>query len=153
MTQIATQRVASILAGPRGIGARSAGGVYDAGAQNDVADPDSFELAPIELSGTTDAINPHVAGNYVIKTAGVDAITLGAPTAGIDDNLSINIWSDTANAHTVTLPSALFAIGAALKTVATFSAFRGAGLSLRAYNGTWQVIGLSPGMTIAGNFA
>jgi len=142
MTQIQTPRTSSILAGPRGIGARAAGGAYSQDAQQDLSDADAFEQAPVELSGTTDAINPHVSGNYIIKTGSADAITLGLPTVGVDDNLSINIYSDTLFAHTVTLPSTGFATGAAtIKTVATFAAFRGAGLTLRAYNGTWQALG------------
>jgi hypothetical protein len=149
MTQIQTPVLPNISQGPRGIGARNAGGVYSQDGQQDIIDGDSFQGPETLLSGTTDAIVNHVAGNYIIKTAGVDAITLFAPTAGIDDGLSINIWSDTANAHTVTLPSAVFASGKAQSTVATFAAFRGAGISLRAFNGVWQVIGLSPGMSNA----
>jgi hypothetical protein len=148
MTQIQTPQQASILAGPRGIGARAAGGAYTQDCQQDLGDGDSLQQAPIFLTGTTDAINPQVPGNYVIKTAGVDAITLGLPRAGLDDNLSINIWSDTTNAHTVTLPSALFAAGIALHSLATFAAFRGAGISLRAMNGSWQVLAQS-GITLS----
>ena len=148
MTQIQTQRIANIIQGPRGIGARAAGGAYTQDCQSDLSDGDSFQQAPVEISGSSDAINPHISGNYVIKTAGVDAITLGAPTAGVDDGVSINIWSDTANAHTVTLPSALFASGQALHGLATFPAFRGAGMSLRAYNGAWHVVGNSVGTVV-----
>jgi hypothetical protein len=143
MTQIATFRQPAINAGPRGIGGRNSGGAYSQDGQQDLIDSDAFQSGPIELSGTTDAINGSVSGNYLIKTAGVDAVTLTAPRAGLDDNLSIAIYSDTTNAHTVTLPSALYASGVALKTIATFAAFRGAGLALRAYNGSWQVISQS----------
>jgi hypothetical protein len=66
-------------------------------------------------------------------------MTLAAPTAGVDDGLSIAVYSDSTQAHTITATS-LFAAGVALKTTATFAAFRGAGLQLRAYNGVWQVI-------------
>lgn len=144
MTQIATQLVTSILAGPRGVGARALGGAYTQDCQQDLNDTDSFQQAIILLSGTTDALNPHVPGNYIIKTGSADAITLPLPTAGLDDNLCINIWSDTLFAHTVTLPSTGYANGAAvLKTIGTFAAFRGAGMTLRAFNGTWQVVGNS----------
>jgi len=102
-------------------------------------DCDAFSAAPTLLTGSADAINPHVSGNYIIKTAGVDAMTLTAPTVGLDDNLNIQIWSDTTNAHTLTATS-LLANGTALKTTATFAAFRGAGIGLRAFNGVWQVI-------------
>jgi len=141
MTQIQTVRAPNIIQGPRGIGARSTGGAYDAGAQADLNDTDPFQTSPIELSGTTDVINPQVPGNYIVKTGQVNAITLAAPRVGIDDNLALQIWSDTAFAHTITCPGAIIAAGVALKTVITFPAFRGGGVSLRAYNGTWQIVG------------
>jgi hypothetical protein len=148
MTQIQTPRLPNINQGPRGIGARAIGGAYTQDCISDITDGDSFQNGPIELSGTTDVINPHISGNYVIKTGSADAITLGAPTALVDDCVSINIWSDTAFAHTVILPSALFASGQALHGTATFPAFRGAGMSLRAYNGAWHVVGTSVGPVV-----
>jgi hypothetical protein len=151
MTQIATNRFPSIGQGPRGIQARSSGGAYSQDCQNDLVDGDSLQGSVTELSGTTDAIvipspigYPFVSQNYIIKTGSADAITLSLPRVGLDDNLSINIWSDTLFAHTVTLPTTGYATGTAvITTIATFSAFRGAGMTLRAYNGTWQVIGRS----------
>jgi hypothetical protein len=142
MTQIQTSVLPNIIQGPRGIGARAAGGAYTQDTQQDVIDSDSFEGGIVLLSGTTDALNPHIPGNYIIKTGSADAITLTAPTAGVDDNLTISIFSDTLFAHVVTA-AALFANGTALKTTATFAAFRGAGMSLRAFNGVWQVVGSS----------
>lgn len=142
MTQIQTTLPPAINNGPRGIGARSVGGGYSLDSQQDLIDTDSFQGQLTLLTGTTDAINPFVPGNYIIKTGGVDAITLAAPRAGLDDGLSINIWSDTLFAHTVTTV-ALFANGTALKSIATFAAFRGAGLQLRAMNGVWHVIASS----------
>jgi hypothetical protein len=141
MTQIQTPRQPSIITGPRGIGARSVGGAYSADAQQDLIDTDSFQGAPIELSGTTDVLNSQTGGNYVVKTAGVNAMTLGAPRVGIDDGVTISVFSDTTNAHTITCPSAIVAAGVALKTVITLPAFRGGGVTLRAYNGVWQIIG------------
>jgi hypothetical protein len=102
-------------------------------------DSDALQGPIVELSGTTDAIAPNVPGNYVVKTAGVNAMTLAAPRVGIDDNLTIAIYSDTLNAHTLTTV-ALLANGTAIKNVATFAAFKGAGLVLRAFNGVWQVV-------------
>lgn len=115
------------------------GGSYDRSAQQDIADGDAFQGGITLLTGAADAINPHVSGNYMVKTAGVDAMTLAAPTPGADDNLSIGIYSDTLFAHTVTATT-LFANGTALKSVATFGAFKGAGILLRAFNGVWQVV-------------
>jgi len=95
----------------------------------------------IFLSGSADAVPGGVAGFYVVKTAGVDAMTLAAPTAAQEGNI-ISIWSDTANAHTVTAPSAIFAVGA-LKTVATFPAARGAGIMVRVCNLFYHLISSS----------
>jgi hypothetical protein len=149
MTQSATPQVANIIQGPRGIGARATGGAYTQDCQQDLADTDAFQGAPILLSGTTDALVPlnnsttlaHSPGNYIVKTAGVNAMTIPTPTPGVDDGLSVNVWSDTANAHTITCATQVIAAGVALKTTITFPAFRGAGVSLRAFNGTWQIIG------------
>ena len=150
MTQIQTVRPPSIAQGPRGIPADGLGGAYSPRHQKDIIDCDSFEGPITELSGTTDAIDPTVAGNYIIKTGSADAITLGLPRVGIDDNLSINIYSDTAFAHTITLPSTGFTTGSTvLKTAITLLAFRGSGVTLRAYNGTWQVVGNSGPGTFA----
>lgn len=150
MTQIANVRTPSIAQGPRGIPARGLGGSDTPFGKQDIIDADGFEGPVTELSGTTDAIDPTVPGNYVIKTAGVDAITIGAPRVGLDDNLSINIYSDTANAHTITAPSAIITTGSTvLKTAITLLAFRGSGVTLRAYNGTWQVIGNAGPATFA----
>lgn len=104
-------------------------------------DCDSFEGPITLLNGAADVIPPFVAGNYIVNRAGVNAMTLAAPRAGTDDGLTINVWSDSANAHTITGPTTIFAAGAALATVITFKAFRGSGVSLRAFNGVWQVIG------------
>jgi len=100
------------------------------------------------LSGSADVIPAGVAANYVVKTAGVNAMTLAAPTAAQEGNI-ITIFSDTTNAHTLTATS-LLANGTALKTTATFPAFRGAGLILRACNGVYHVLsnGASAGVVV-----
>jgi len=111
-------------------------------AAGDVLQCDAFQGVPVSLTGTADAINPYsTSNNYVVTTAAADAITLPLPIAGVDDNLSIAIYSATAYAHSVTLPSAKLASGQALKTTATLAAFAGAGILLRAWNGTWQQVG------------
>lgn len=98
----------------------------------------SLNWPGINLTGTADAINPAVPGFYVIKTGSADAMTLAAPPASAEGNI-IQIWSDTLFAHTLTATT-LLANGTALKTTATFPAFRGAGLILRACNGVWHVL-------------
>jgi len=114
-------------------------GAVDGSLLQQVYDGDALQGPITLLTGTADAINPHVSGNYIVKTGSADAMTLGAPTPGTDDNLSIAIYSDTLFAHTITATS-LFANGTALKTTCTFGAFRGAGIVLRAFNGVWQVM-------------
>lgn len=84
------------------------------------------------------------SGNYVITKAGVAAMTLAAPTAGVQDGMIIVLISDTAYAHTLTATS-LLENGASGSpyTTATFGAYIGANITLRAYNGTWVVIAVS----------
>ena len=86
------------------------------------------------------AIDPHTAATYVITKAGVLADTLAAPTAGVDDGLEIVVTSNTANAHTITATGLLNTGAAAGANLATFAAFPGAGLTLMAYQGKWNVL-------------
>lgn len=118
-------------------------GSYDQSAVQDIVNGDAFQGPITVLTGTADAINPHVAGNYIINSSSADAITLAAPTAGVDDGLSIAIYVQSVSlAHTITATS-LFAAGVALKSTCTPAQFAGAGVSLRAYNGLWHVIGVT----------
>lgn len=123
------------------------GNPSDFGPYSDISSQKTIEVSAanaatnqpgINLTGTTDAIDATVPGFYVVKTAAVDAMTLVAPAAAAEGNI-IEIVSDTANAHTLTATS-LLAGGTALKTTATFPAFRGAYLKLRACNGVWEVL-------------
>lgn len=91
------------------------------------------------LSGSTDAVPANLSASYMVTTAGVDAMTLAAPTAVVDDGKTIVISSNTANAHTLTA-TGLLQCGTTAVNVATFAAHPGAGLTLRAYNGKWNVI-------------
>jgi hypothetical protein len=81
---------------------------------------------------------PVVAGSYVITAASAVALTLAAPVAGTQDGLTISISSATAFAHTITA-TGLLQTGTAAVNVVTFAAFAGASVTLRAYNGKWQV--------------
>lgn len=95
------------------------------------------------LSGTTDALTGASAGFWVVKTGSADAITLATPLAAHEGNI-INIWSDTAFAHTVTCPTTNFLIGAAAnKTVCTFPARPGAGISVRVCNLNYHLLNTS----------
>lgn len=101
------------------------------------------------LAGLTDAI-PLQAGNYTIKSVAVDAMTLAVPAAGQAGQV-IMIYSDSAFAHTLTCPSAILQAGvtAGNKTVATFAAFKGAGLTLLATaQGSYTVLS-STGITFS----
>lgn len=101
----------------------------------------------LALSGATDAISPHTPHTYVVTKAGVDAMTLAAPTATTDDGVIITITSNTANAHTITA-TGLLQTGTTSVNVATFAAQKGAGLTLMAYQGKWNVIS-SVGITFS----
>ena len=92
-------------------------------------------FVPLASSG---AIDPHTSNRYVITKAGVAALTLAAPTAGVDDGREIEVISNTANAHTITA-TGLFQDGAGNVNEATFAAHAGAGIKLVAYQGKWNV--------------
>ncbi len=122
------------------------GGSYDSSSQNDIFITNPLSGPITYLTGATDPIPPHKPGNYIVTTAGVDAMTLAAPTAGIDDGLCILVCSGSANAHTLTA-TGLLATGAAGTGLLTFAAFSGANCLLRAYNAKWQLIS-SNGITV-----
>ena len=126
---------------PRGIFNHS-GGSYDFSAQLDIAQTDPFQSSTIVvLTGTADVLNPYQGqgNNYIINTGSADAITLAAPVSGVDDNLTIAVVSNTAFAHTIT-STGNFQTGGTATGVLTFAAHAGAGLTLRAYQGKWQII-------------
>lgn len=106
---------------------------------NGVAWQATKQAAPVTLTGSTDAISPHVSQDYAINTAGVDAMTLAAPTATTDDGVTLVLTSNTANAHTLTSTGLLQTGGTAVNE-ATFAAHPGASLTLKAYQGKWNVI-------------
>lgn len=99
----------------------------------------SLNLNAIQLTGSADAINPDLPANYVIKTAGVDAMTIATPTIAQEGNY-FYISSDTANAHTLTAATACFSNGTAATTVVTFKAFKGSNLVFVVRNLTYHVI-------------
>ncbi len=96
----------------------------------------------VKLFGSADAVLSSISSYNVVMTAGVDAITLPTPVAGDEGNL-IDIWSATAQQHTVTAASAAFAVASAsgLRTICTFPAQIGAGIKLRVCNLLYHVIG------------
>jgi hypothetical protein len=102
------------------------------------------ELQAYTVDGTADALPLHVSGTIIVQSTGVNAMTLGAPTKGNqgtggDSGRILVIISDSAFAHTITT-SALLKTGTANTNVATFAAFAGASLTLRASAGLWYVV-------------
>jgi len=81
------------------------------------------------------------SGSYLITKAGVAAMTLAAPTAGVQDGMVIKLTSGTANAHTL-VATTLFYNGASgvPYTTATFGAYAGAEIIIKSYNGFWYVV-------------
>ena len=75
------------------------------------------------------------------------ADTLAAPTATTDDGIVITVTSNTANAHTIQA-TGLLQTGTASVNLATFAAQPGAGLTLMAYQGKWNVLS-SVGITFS----
>lgn len=102
------------------------------------------ELQAFTADGTADALPQHVSGTIIVETAGVNAMTLAAPISGSqvnggDSGRVITIISNSANAHTITA-TGLLKTGSANVNVATFAAFAGASLTLRASAGLWYVL-------------
>jgi hypothetical protein len=91
---------------------------------------------------TSSSVVP-VSGKSLINTAGVDACTLaapvaGAPSAGGNDGLTIEIVDLGGHAHTVTTPANKINGN---KHIATFPGTVGARIVLTAYNGVWYTDG------------
>src|SRR5215469_12154287 len=87
------------------------------------------------LFGVADVIDPSTAAFYLIKTAAIDNVTIGAPTA---TGTIISVFSDTPYPHTVsstiTLPTGL----QYLQKI-TFPGIQGAGVILQAAKGVWTI--------------
>ena len=84
------------------------------------------------------AIPVRPSADYIITNAAATALTLAAPTAGADDGIVITVTSATGFAHTITA-TGLFQSGTAASSIATFAAFAGASVTLKAFNGKWVV--------------
>ena len=95
---------------------------------------------PIILSGASYTVSAHQAAVYVMTYAGAEAITLGAPTAGVDDFKVITFIGGSAYAHVITSTGNLLT-GTTSKTgVLTFSAVAGSSCQLMAYQGKWILL-------------
>ena len=102
---------------------------------------------PVQAKGSTDVI-PVGSGEVFITTAGVDAMTLALPKAGVypagvaqslgdprDDGKEIVIISTTLFAHTITTPTN--GINGSLHLVTFGALAAGNYIRLKAFNGTW----------------
>jgi len=99
----------------------------------------------VALAGTTDVI-PVQEGVYVFTNASVDAATLAAPVAGIDDGKVLMFTTKTAAAHTVTVGANKINNAATGKL--TWTAAIGNNATLVAYQGAYYTLSLS-GVTVS----
>lgn len=90
---------------------------------------------PVEVIDTTGAISS-THGLVLLTKAGVAVMTLAAPVAA-DNGKILRIISTTANAHTVTTPSAKLNETSA---IGTFGGAKGDNIVLVAYNTSWWVL-------------
>ena len=86
------------------------------------------------------AINPHTAGTYIVLTAGVNSMTLAAPTVTTDDGKVIQVTLGTSAAHTITCTGGTLRCGTASVTTVNFASYYGASIELMAYQGLWYVM-------------
>lgn len=88
------------------------------------------------------------SSTVLITKAGVCAMTLAAPAAA-DDGVRIVFITTTAQAHTLTVPSAIGVNGGTTGTdVGTWTAAIGNNIVLVAYNGNWYTEGTPKGVTL-----
>lgn len=88
----------------------------------------------------TDGAIGKQAGTALLTKAGVGAFTLAAPTAD-EEGTILNIINQTANAHVITATNLLDdGVTGGAKDTATFGAFVGAAITLRATNLKWAVV-------------
>jgi hypothetical protein len=76
-------------------------------------------------------------GLVMVTKAGVCAMTIAAPTSGVDDGKRLTILSTTAQAHTLTFATTGFNDLGASGDVATWGGAKGDGMTIRAYAGKW----------------
>lgn len=107
---------------------------------------------PVQAAGSADVI-PVSSGEVFITKAGIDAMTLALPTAGVypsgvsqslgdpkDDGKELLIVSTTAFAHTITTPAT--GVNKTLHLL-TFAGAVGNHVRLKAFAATWYVVGSS----------
>lgn len=80
-------------------------------------------------------------GRVAITKGSAAALTLAAPTSGVDDFKTLIIFATTAHAHTVTVSGGVNGAGAS-GDVGTFGGARGDAMHLIAYGGVWYTVAL-----------
>ena len=101
----------------------------------------SLTLSPIVLlSGGADAINPHTAATYMVTSAGVNAMTIAAPTVTTDDGKIIKVTTNTNAAHTITFTGGTLRPGTAAVTTVNFASSRGSSIEFMAWQGNFYVM-------------
>jgi hypothetical protein len=97
---------------------------------------------PVTLASASGAVTVS-PGTVKITKAGVAALTLAAPTTA-QEGIEIEFTSATANAHTLTATGLLNdGVTGGAKDLATFAAFVGASITLKAVALKWNVISLN----------
>lgn len=104
-------------------------------------------IPPAQIASADGAITIK-EGVVAITKGSAAALTLAAPTAGVDDYKKLSIVSATAFAHTVTNTSPGFNGAGAAGDVGTFGAAAGNAIEVIAYQGTWYTTNLK-GVTLA----
>jgi hypothetical protein len=82
-----------------------------------------------------------------IGTSGALALTLAAPTAGIDDGIVMTFFLLTAQAHTVDIAGGLAGAGSSANLV-TFTAALNGNFQVTAYNGAWYLTSALTGCSV-----
>lgn len=83
---------------------------------------------------------PNHDQTILLNKATAAALTLAAPTVG-QNGLKLTFVNQTAAAHVITATSLLAdAVTGSPHTTATFAAFKGSSLTLKAANGLWSVV-------------
>ncbi len=91
--------------------------------------------APVVITGDSTP-NTHISATYILTKGSAAAITLGAPTTGIDDGVEITFISGSDYAHVIT-GTDLVMCGATANDTITFAAKAGASVTLVAYAAKW----------------
>jgi hypothetical protein len=88
---------------------------------------------------TADGAIPVAPGLVLLSKAGVGAFTLAAPATN-QNGLTLDITNTTANAHVITATGLIQdGVTGGAKITATFAAFAGSSLTLKAVAGKWHV--------------